>query len=207
MVDLDRDAAIGAVGGVVVLAALVGVLYVEGARPLEAGAFRFQVTWTTAQENGAQAAGTAREGETSLTAFTVDDPGLAAVAVILVWEDTVGTGDTFRVTVRAPDGREEIGEGANTEGAAAEVHVLFDGLSPVPTLAEVVADDPAAALAHARAGAGTGGMGEWTARVELVDAGDQDAPVPGLPPVAEDTEQTWDLRTVLTRHEPRVARG
>lgn len=204
---MDRDAVVGAVGGVLVVAALVGILYTEGAKPLAGGAFRWDVTWTTAQENGAQAAGTAREGETSLTAFTVDETGLAGVVVVLVWSDTVGTGDTFRITVRAPDGTERSGEGVSDAGAPAEVHVPFEGLSPAPGLAAVLADDEAAAVARAREAAGTAGVGEWTARIQLVDAGDQDAPVPGLPPVTEDTEQAWDLRTVLTRHEPRATRG
>lgn len=204
---MDRDAWIGAVGGVLVVGALVGILYAEGAKPLDAGAFRWDVAWTTAQENGPQAAGTAREGETSLTAFTIDDPGLGAIDVVLVWTDTVGTGDTFRVTVRAPDGTERTGEGSNDAGAEAEVHVAFDGIAPVPALASVVADDAAGAMTQARAAAGNAGVGEWTARIELVEAGDQAAPVPNLPPVAEDRDQTWDLRTVLTRHEPRVARA
>lgn len=203
---MDRDGWIGILGGVAVVGALMGVLYAEGAKPVEGGAFRFAVSWTTAQENGPHAAGTAREGQTSLTAFTVDDPGLAAVDVVLVWTDRVGTGDTFRVTVRAPDGTERSTEASNGEGAGAEAHVAFDGLSPVPAMDTVVADDEGGALARARESAGRAGMGEWTARIELVEAGDQDAPVPGLPPLAEDRDQDWDLRTVLTRHEPRVAR-
>ena len=205
---MDRDAVIGVVGGVLVVGALVGILYVEGAKPLASGgAFRYAVTWTTAQANGPQAAGVADEGVESLTAFTVQARGLAAVGVVLVWTDTVGTEDTFRMTVRGPDGRELSGEASNEAGAAGELHLDFTALSPTPTVASVFADDETGALTRARDAAGSAGVGEWTARIELLEAGDQEAPVPGLPPVAEDTEQAWDLRTLFTRHEPRVARG
>lgn len=203
---MDRDLLVGVVGGAVVVGALAAVLLAEARNADVGDGVRFDVTWTVSPENGPRVAGETVEGDQSAVELVVERRAVANVDVVLVWQDDVGAGDRFRVTVLAPDGAERAGEAANGQGGAGELHVRFEGLDPAPAASAVVARDEAEARARLVDGSGlAGAVGTWRLAVELLEAGD-DAPVAGLPPVAEDTGQAWEVRTVLEAHTPTLAR-
>lgn len=206
---LNRDTLVGIVGAAILVAAMAGIFWYEGTRGAgTTGSFRFDVEWATAAENGPQTSGNLAEGESTDETVAIEREGLASVDFVLVWTDSVGTGDTFKVTVTSPTGETKTAEATNDGGAEGEAKVTFTGLNPAPSATSVAGDDEEDAKRRLTEGTGmTGGVGDWMVTIELVQAGDQSAPVPQLPPVTEDPGNDWKLKTVLTVHDPALTRA
>lgn len=197
---VSKDTLIGIVGAVILVAAMAGVFWYEGANAGGAGSQRFDVQWSTATMDGPTVEGETQEGESTDETVELTTANITEVSFTLSWSDDVGDPDTFRITVTSPDGSLMN----STEGDSGEIRVAFPGVNDLPPEKTVLADseeDARAQLAdqHTK----TLGQGEWQVTIELVEAGDFDPTGQG-PPLQEDTGNSWELTTRVTAYEPDV---
>lgn len=198
-----KDTIIGIVGAVILVAALVGVFYLEGSQGGAAGGTPNEVSWTDRSLDGPELSGETEEGSSTNDTLPVPHGNLTTFDVVLTWTDDIGDPDRFRLTVTSPDGALV----KEAEGESGRLNVTFPDVNTVPPETTVYGDseDDArskVAQQHTR----TRGMGNWTVTIELVDAGDF-SPIPGGPPAQEDTSNTWELTSEITVYEPELVAG
>lgn len=195
----QRRLVVSIVGGVLLVAALVGVLLAEAGDtpdPIVA----FPVSWSVDNGPPETRSDTLAEGESTTYEIEVGEPNLTRVEVRLVWQDDVGRPDRFRMDLTPPQGSTQ--KNASRNGTV----VLEVPLAPVPDAATVNATDPQearqAALERFQA---RQGVGTWTITVTLEDAPGQQ-PVSGAPQIEteEDGANDFQLRFTYARYGATV---
>lgn len=194
---LKRDLIIGIVGAVILIAAMVGVFRYEAARAGTA----FDYDWRVEAGPGPQLSGETAEGSRSDVTMDVEQPHLASLTFVLSWVDDIGEPDEFRFTVITPEG-----DSQTIQGSSGRLEVTFDELAPQPLPGRILAADETAARERVEGQLPSAGLGTWSFRIELLQAGDETAPIAGLPPITEDTGNTWKLETQQGVYAPVISR-
>lgn len=184
---MERRTVILAATGVVLLAALAGVLWAEGQEG-PSPVVTFPVTWDTERTSPVTNEGELEEGESESYAFQVEQANVTTVATRLVWEDDGGGRDRFRLNLTTPQGRTFSNASAN--GTLA----LRANVTQVPTERAVNATGLAEAREQTvRRHGSTAGQGVWTVTVTLTSAPGQ-RPVPGSDvEIEEDGSNSYQL--------------
>lgn len=184
---MERRTVILAAAGVLLVAALAGVLWVEaeeGPEPVVA----FPVDWETERSTPVTHEDELEEGGSETYEFRVEAANLTRIEARLVWEDDAGAPDRFRLNLTTPQGRTMSNESPN--GTVA----LDADVSAVPGERTVNATGLAEARETAQRRHGTdAGQGTWTVTVTLVSAPGQ-RPVPGSQlEIEEDGSNSYQL--------------
>lgn len=184
---MERRTVILAAAGVILLAALAGVLWAEaeeGPAPVVA----FPVEWSTERSTPVSHEDELEEGESETYEFPVEADNVTRIEARLVWEDDAGAPDRFRLNLTTPQGRTL--SNASPNGTVA----ISLNVSEVPDENTVNASGLAEAReASQRRHATTAGQGTWTATVTLTSAPGQ-RPVPGSEvEIEEDGSNSYQL--------------
>lgn len=204
---MNKDTVVGIVGAALLVVAMIGVFKYEGSQAQSTlGSQAFDVTWATATANGPALDGTTPlEGATSGN-LTVAQANLTQVKFTLTWTAQNGR-DTLALTVTPPAGS---GLQANsTSSDAGTLTLVFDVPNTVPEPHPVFGNSQADAERRlADQQTKRLGTGEWGVTVEFTDATGITGvlPVPGAPPVAQDEQVAWSLKTQLTHYAPALAK-
>lgn len=184
---MERRTVILAAAGVLLLAALAGVLWAEG-QESPSPVVAFPVTWDTERASPVTNEGELEEGESESYAFQIEEANLTTVATRLIWEDDGGGRDRFRLNLTTPQGRTFSNASAN--GTV----TLRANVTQVPTESSVNATGLAEAREQTvRRHGSTAGQGVWTVTVTLTSAPGQ-RPVPGSDvEIEEDGSNSYQL--------------
>lgn len=163
--------------------------------------FRYRLTWPLVIEAGEDRAGYTREGTTTNVFVNLEKENLTRVVAWLTWQDRNETGgqrtkpDLFELQVLAPDGTMGVAD-LGRNGADGSGNVSADLVwrsAPLPQEVRAATDDEAAQEAKRIVSTDRTGLGEWTIRVSMLDAGDLDAPNAPLAVPAGDEGNDWTL--------------
>ena len=190
---------IGLVGTAILVTAMIGVFRFEAAQTSSA----WDVAWPEAAAAGPSADGRTVEGKQTSVDLNVTARNVTAIQFTLAWADDVAGSapDAFELRVTAPNGR-NFTLGPEDDGTL----VLETGplsLVPEPMRVNAASAERAAASLGDRY-ANDGWTGVWKVAVVMVSAGDQTAPVGGVPLVADDGNE-WTLATRVTAYAAEVA--
>lgn len=186
----DRDTAVGMVGAVVLIAAMSGVFFYERNQ-----FDTYEVSWEVREAAAASQSGSLDEEGADSYAFVAEAQRISTVRASLSWTDEDGEPDTFAVTVEGPEG--EHTETKEASSSPLEIDVPIAEAPGVETAAARTLEDAREQL-NASA-SWTDGSGEWSVRVELVDAPGRQV---GGQETMEDGSQDYQLDFVVERWEP-----
>lgn len=195
---MKKDLAIGIVGTIILVAAMIGVFRYEASR---GGGSSFEITWEDASVPGPDTAGATQAGGTAAEELEVATLNVTSIEWTLTWTDDVGNPDEFNLTVASP-----TGENRSVQGTSGKLTVVFEGLAQRPGEMRLLAASKDEAESRiARDATTDAAVGTWSVFVKLVRA-------PGvvsqggveLPP---DGQNAWALTSALTVYEPRLQQG
>lgn len=163
--------------------------------------FRYRLTWPTLEAPGEARTGYAREGTSRNVVVNLATANVTRVEALLTWTDSNQTGgqqtrpDLFELQVIGPDGRSgEADLGRNEAGGAGNVTAdLSWRAPPSPQVVRASTDEEAASEAARLVGPDESGVGAWTFRVTLLEAGDADAQGVPIGGPAGDDGNDWSL--------------
>lgn len=169
---MERQVVVGIVGGVVLLAGMVGVFVYEASNAPEPS-LTFPVRWSVDDGGQVQRSDRLQEGEEAEYSFNVTQPNATQVRVRLTWQDDVGQPDRFNLTVTNP-ATQRTETLSSTNGTISVTYPL----NPVPAIGNVTASGSQAAQ-RAVADDHTSHLGQtaWPVTVTLASAPGQ-RPVP-----------------------------
>ncbi len=200
---MNKDTIVGIVGAVILVAAMIGVFKYEGSRAQATlGSKSFDVAWTTKEVTGPTlTSGTALRSSTE-EKVTVTESSIVDADFTITWTAQQGE-DTLRLTVVPPDGS-DLNE-SSAEGASGSLTVTFTSINEPPSTDRAFGDETKEteerlSAQHAK----SRGTGEWTIRVEFLDATGVSGPIPVAPPIAADQEVQWTLATALSVYAPTL---
>lgn len=189
-----KDLAIGLVGTLILLAAMVGVFRFEAAQAGDA----YRVSWPTATAAGPGDEGRSTEGQETAVDLNFTSVNITRIEFVLSWEDDVAESepDTFTLRVVAPNGTAYEAEAAS----GGELVIDAAGLALVPQEIRVngaskerVERDLVTRYANDAA------TGIWQVTVTMVEAGGTSGPAGGLP-LPQDDGNDWTLTTRVTTY-------
>lgn len=204
---MNKDTVVGIVGAVILVVAMIGVFKYEGEQGAATlGANAYDVTWATGDSNGPTESGTTALKSKSDKTLTLATTNLTKVQFTLAWKPTNGK-DSFKLTVTGPDGEPKPQTVAGDGGSSNSLTLTFDNIQEIPIKAQQFADDETEAQARlAKDHTGRKGTGAWTVTVEFTDATGIQL-VPGAPPVQQDQNVAWTLKTITTTYAPKLAKS
>lgn len=203
---MNRDTIVGIAGAAILLSAMVGILYVQGANaPQEAV---YKVAWTTEKDSLPAITGRATNGAPSEMNVTLAIANLTGATFTLTWtDDDPSVADAFTLTVTTPSGKRlspaSGGSGTLTVTASPE------DLNTPPATDQVAAGDEATARAKLADGSTKkAGMGEWLVTISVTARGNVPDNVPTLPTGPQpDKGNDWSLAVDYETYAPAFERA
>lgn len=200
---MNRDTIIGVIGAAILMGAMVGILYVQGASaPKDT---MYSVTWET-QAGGLDAiTGRAEGGTASEENVSLDVANLTNVLFTLTWtDDDPSALDAFTLLVTTPGGQTFRSTAATSGSILVNVTPEFLNSPPVP--GQVAAKDQAEAEQKlAASNTRDAGRGAWTVKIQVEPrTANPSTPVP-LPGAGPDTGNDWSLKVDYTTYRPVLA--